>query len=207
MTNVIPPIIGALIFVTIIRILLKRGDNGYDKAVDKFLERENNANSITKDFDTLNLNFIEPSKNLPFKQYENISMHKSVIKKQNLVKRRCELKMIKIPTNLTNTELKEIYGVNNFEQIFLLEEHFNSYVRGLYEWAKELYNLNSIYDCKKVLLEAVRLEANISQVYILLVKIYSKENDKTSILNLKSTVQNIDLSLKDKVLQEIEKYL
>ena len=133
MTNVIPPIIGALIFVTIIRILLKKGDNGYDKAVDKFLERENNANSITKDFDTLNLNFVEPSKNLPFKEYENIPMYKNIIKKQKLVKRKCELKMIKIPTNLTNTELKEMYGVNNFEQIFLLEEHFNSYVRGLYE--------------------------------------------------------------------------
>ena len=112
--------------------------------------------------------------------------------------------MIKIPSNLTNTEIKERYGINNFDKISLLEEHYNSYVRSLFEWGQELFNLNNIYDSKKVLLEAARLEANISQIYITLAKIYVKENNKDSLLKLKNTVEKIELSLKDKVIQEID---
>ncbi|WP_317368492.1 hypothetical protein [uncultured Tyzzerella sp.] len=207
MIKSMPILIGVITFVIVIKIMLKKSDNGYDKSVDDFMQRELEANNTIKDFDKLDINFVEPSNVLPFIDYENIPTYKKVIKKQDLVKRKIELDMIKIPSNLTNTELKEMYGVNNFDKISKLEEHYNSYVRGLFEWAEELYNLNNIYDCKKVLLEAVRLEANISQVYILLAKIYFKENDKSSLTNLKNNINDMDLSLKKVVLEEIEKYL
>lgn len=207
MLKSMPIFIGVITFMVAVRIMLKKGNNGYDKAVDDFVKRELEANKVIKDFNTLDIHFIEPSKLLPFKDYENIPMYKNIIKKQNLVKRKMNLKMIKIPSNLTNTELKEMYGVNNFDTISKLEEHYNSYVRGLFEWAQELYNLNIIYDCKKVLLEAVRLEANISKVYTLLAKIYSKENDRLSLIKLKESVENIELSLKETALKEIEQYL
>lgn len=203
MFKTMPIFISIISFALIIRILLKKSNNGYDRAIDKFVDREIKANSITKDFDILDINFVTPSKTLPFKEYENISIYKNVIKKQSLVKRKINLEMIKIPSNLTNTEIKERYGINNFDKISLLEEHYNSYVRSLFEWGEELFNLNNIYDSKKVLLEAVRLEANISQVYITLAKIYVKENNKDNLLKLKNTVEKIELSLKNKVLQEI----
>ncbi len=204
MLKTMPIFISIISFSLVIRILLKKSDNGYDKAIDKFVDRETKANSITKDFDTLDINFVTPSKTLPFKEYEDTPIYKNVIKKQNLVKRKIELEMIKIPSNLTNTEIKERYGINNFDKISLLEEHYNSYVRSLFEWGQELFNLNNIYDSKKVLLEAARLEANISQIYITLAKIYVKENNKDSLLKLKNTVEKIELSLKDKVIQEID---
>ncbi len=203
MFKTMPIFISIISFALIIRILLKKSNNGYDRAIDKFVDREIKANSITKDFDILDINFVTPSKTLPFKEYENIPIYKNVIKKQSLVKRKINLEMIKIPSNLTNTEIKERYGINNFDKISLLEEHYNSYVRSLFEWGEELFNLNNIYDSKKVLLEAVRLEANISQVYITLAKIYVKENNKDNLLKLKNTVEKIELSLKNKVLQEI----
>ena len=202
-----PIFITVISFAIVSRILLKKSDNGYDKAIDDFVDRERKANSTTKDFNTLNLDFVSPSKTLPFKEYENIPIYKNVIKKQNLVKRKLDLEMIKIHSNLTNTELKENYGVNNFYKIAKLEDHYNSYVRGLFEWALELYNLGSVYDCKKVLLEAYRLETNIYQVYTLLAEIYSKENDKSSLINLRNNVLNIELSLKDKAIKEIDKYI
>ena len=204
MLKTMPIFIGIISFSLVIRILLKKGNNGYDKAVDKFIDRETKANSITKDFDTLDINFVTPSKILPFKEYENTPIYKNVIKKQNLVKRKIDLEMIKIPSNLTNTEIKERYGINNFDKISLLEEHYNSYVRSLFEWGQELFNLNNIYDSKKVLLEAARLEGNISQIYIILAQIYVKENNKDSLLKLKNTVEKIELSLKDKVIQEVD---
>ena len=207
MFKTMPILISVLTFGIVIRFMMKKGDNGFDKAVDEFMDRELKANNTIKNFETLNIQYVKPSKNLPFKEYEEIPLYKNVIKKQKLVKRKLDLEMIKIPSNLTNTEIKEMYGVNNFDKISMLEEHFNSYVRGLYEWANELYNLNNIYDCKKVLLEAYNLQANISQVYILLAKIYFKENDKVGLIKLKNDVENMELSLKEKALEEIEKYL
>lgn len=207
MFKIIPVIISALTFVIFIRFMMKKGDNGYDKAVDEFMDRELKANNTIKNFENLNIEYVKPSKNLPFKDYEETPENKMIIKKQKLVKRKIDLEMIKIPSNLTNTQIKEMYGVNNFDRISMLEDHFNSYVRALYEWAFELYNINNIYDCKKILEEAYRLEANISQVYILLANIYFKENDKSKLIKLKNHIENIELSLKEKALEQIEKYL
>ena len=202
-----PIFISVVTFVVVVRVLIKKNDNGYDKAVDNFLDKEEKANKTNKDFDELNLHFVSPAKNLPFKEYETIPQYKNLIKKQNFVKRKIKLDIIKIPSNLTNTELKEMYGANNFKKISILEEHYNSYVRGLYEWALELYNVNNIYDCKQVLLEAIRLEANISDVYCLLAKIYKKENDKQKLINLRDSVYNINLSLKESTIKKIDEII
>lgn len=202
-----PMFVAVVTFVIVTKIMLKKSDNGYDKAVDEFIERETKANTTTKKFEDLNLNFVKPCNDLPFKNYTDEKIYKSLIKKQNIVKRKINLEMIKIPQNLTNTELKEAYGINNFEKISILEEHFNSYVRGLYEWADELYKIENIQDCEKVLLEAVRLEANISHVYILLGKIYFNKKDKNNLIDLKNKVQSIDLDLKQKVLDNINNYI
>lgn len=202
-----PMFVAVVTFVIVTKIMLKKSDNGYDKAVDEFMERETKANSTTKKFEDLNINFVKPCKDLPFKDYSDENLYKNLIKKQNMVKRKMKLEMIKIPQNLTNTELKETYGINNFEKISILEEHFNCYVRGLYEWAEQLYKIDNIEDCKKVLLEAIRLDANISHVYILLGEIYLKQNDKTSLINLKNKTENIELDLKQKVLDSLNNYI
>ncbi len=207
MLKTMPIFIAVISFAIVSRILLRKSDNGYDKAIDDFIDRENKANSTIKDFNSLNIEFVKPCKTLPFKEYEDISIYKNVIKKQNILKRRVDLEMIKIPSNLTNTELKEKYGLNNFDKIYKLEDNYNSYVRGLFEWAVELYNLDNLYDCEKVLLEAYRLEANIHSVYTLLAKIYLKQNNKTKLINLKQNVLNIELSLKDKTIKEIDEYI
>ncbi|WP_250277642.1 hypothetical protein [[Clostridium] colinum] len=202
-----PIFIAVISFIIVNKILLKKRSNGFDKSVDEFIDREKKSNMVIKDFNKLNINFVTPSNNLPFKDYENILIYKKVIKKQNIVKRKVNLEMIKIPSNLTNTELKEMYGINNFDKVSRLEEHYNSYIRALFEWGIELYNIDDIQDCKQVLLEAYRLESNISQVYILLAKIYLKENDKNSLIKLRNGIENIEFSFKDKILQEIDEYI
>lgn len=202
-----PIFIGVISFMIVIRCLLKKSNNGFDEAVDEFIKRENEANFTRKDFNKLSLNYVTPCNDLPFKSYPQEDKFKVVIKKQDLVKRKINLEMIKLPQNLSNTDLKEQFGINNFDKITILEEHYNSYIRGLFEWGVELINLNNIEDAKKVLLEAKRLEGNISQIYSTLSKIYLKEKDKNSILQLKKDVENMELSLKDKALKSINEDL
>lgn len=202
----LPFLFSSVIFVIFIRICLKKSNNGYYESLNDFINRELNANSTIKDINSLNLKFISSNEGmLPFNDYPSEDKFKSLIKKQNIVKKKLPLKMIKIPPNLSNTELKEIYGVNNFEEISIYEEHFNGYIRALYDWANELFNLGYLKECEKVLLEGVRLEGDISQIYCLLGDIYLKNNNKNKLNILISTVEGYDLSLKEKILNDLNK--
>lgn len=204
---IFPFFLGSIVFLLITKNRLKKSDNGFEKKVDEFLEREIKSNDVRKDFKDLNLTYIHPNKNLPFKEYPQENIYKSVIKKQNLVKRKIELEMIKLEENIDNTTLKELYGINNFDKITILEEHYNSYARGLYEWAFELHKLNNLIDCENVLLEAIRIEANISNVYILLAEIYKQTYKKQKLLELKTLVENSNISLKQKAITEINNFI
>lgn len=202
-----PIFIGVIAFFIVIKFLLRKSNNGFDTAVDDFIKRESEANFTRKNFEELNLTYVTPVDDLPFKTYEDENKYKVLIKKQEMVKRKLQLEMIKLPKDLSNTDLKEMFGVNNFDKITILEEHYNSYIRALFEWGLELFNQDNLIDSEKVLLEAVRLDGNISQIYSTLSKIYTKQNNKSKLEDLKNKVENMDLSLKETALKNIYKDL
>lgn len=214
--EIFPFLFGSICFVCITQFLLHRnGANGnnFYTAVDNYMKEEQAANFITKNFDEVELIYIYPNlHDLPFREYDlTLSTPENkfniLVKRQDFVKRKADLKMIKLPINLSNRELKTMVGINNFDKISIWETHYNSYIRALYEWGLELYNLEEYEDCKLVLLEGLRLEGDISDIYILLSNIYNINNDKSSILSLKNQLEDYDLSLKEKVFRHIDNIL
>lgn len=206
--KILPILIIVLIIVLLIKLIIKNSSNNYNSSIDKFMKNEIKANYVIKNFNSLNLDYVLPNKEiLPFKEYENENDFKEIIKKQNIVKRKLELKMIKLPKNMLNSELKEMYGANNFEKISVYEEHFNSYIKSLLDWANKLNDLNNLKDCEIILDECISLESDISQIYLLKGDILVKKNDKEGLLNLISTVEKYDLSLKSKILSELKEKL
>lgn len=214
--EIFPFLFGSICFVCTIQFLLhKNGKNGnnFYTAVDKYIKEEQEANFITKNFDDIDLIYIYPNLHeLPFIDYDlTLSTPENkfniLVKRQDFVKRKADLKMIKLPINLCNRELKTMVGINNFEKISIWETHYNSYIRALYEWGLELYKLEKYEDCKLVLLEGVRLEGDISDIYILLSNIYNINNDKSSLLILKNKIEDYDLSLKTKICTHIDNIL
>ena len=61
MLKSMPIFIGVITFMIVVRTMLKKGNNGYDKAVDEFVKRELESNKVIKDFNALDIHFIEPS--------------------------------------------------------------------------------------------------------------------------------------------------
>lgn len=197
-----------LIFLLIIRVLIKKGAKNYSKNIDDFLKREHNSNFIIKKFDDLDLEYVTINKDiLPFKEYEDNPYNSQVIRFQNIVKEKLSLKMIRFENYLSNTELKELYGVNNFEKILLYESHFKGFIIALYNWANELNKVGNLSDAKKILIFAIDINADISRVFTLLADIYSKENSKESLEDLKYKVKNSSISTKTKTLEYIDKLL
>lgn len=211
--EVFPFLAGSIIFVGTMQFLLHKNDTNFYTSVDTYMREEREANFITKNFNDIKLNYIQPqTTNLPFRDYDpSLSTPENkialLIKRQDYVLRKANLEMIKLPNNLSNRELKKMVGINNFDKISILETHYNSYVRALYEWALELYNLELFDDSKLVLLEGVRVEGDISDIYILLANIYNKNNDRSSILALKAQIESFELSLMPKILEHIDNIL
>ncbi|MFI3230226.1 MAG: hypothetical protein R3Y29_01565 [bacterium] len=211
--EVFPFLAGSIIFVATMQVLLNKNDTGFYTSIDRYMREEREANFVTKNFNDIKLDYIYPQTTyLPFKDYDpslNTPENKIalLIKRQDYVFRKSNLEMIKLPNNLSNRELKKMVGINNFDKISILETHYNSYVRALYEWALELYNLELFEEAKLVLLEGVRVEGDISDIYILLTNIYNKNNDRSSILALKTQIESFELSLMPKILEHIDNIL
>lgn len=193
-----------LIISFLIKLIIKNGDTGFDSFVSKFLKKERNANMTFKKFQDLNLPFVFSNKeNLPFKNHEKNLNYKKLEEKQKIVERKMSLKMIKFDEDLSNTQIKEAYGANNFEKIMLYEEHFNGYVLALISWAEELIKNELFFDAEIVLKEALNIKANNSKIYILLADIYYN-SDAKKLLELKKVVNDTNVSLKEKVLNYID---
>lgn len=195
-------ILGILAF----RVFMKKASTGFEEAIENFKEEEQKANYTVKNIKDLDFKYIHPNKDiLPFKEYneEDINL-KIVIKKQNLAKRKLNFEMIKLPLGLTNTQIKSIYGINNFEKVTFLEEQYNAFIRAIFEWANALYDIGEEKDCKIILEEAARLEGDISQIYTILAEIYFKNNEKENLIKLRNNVISYDLSLKETILKFLD---
>lgn len=186
-----------------VRVMMKKNSVSLKSTIDDLLQKEMKANTTRKkelDSDI----YIYPSKNiLPLKDYPPTDEYKKIIKLQKNVARKSELPMIKFKEQISNTELKLKYGRANLDTITIYEEHYNSYIRGISDWAKELIKLNNYTDAKIILEEAVNMKSDLTSTYILLTDVYIKSNMPQKINELKELVENSDMTLKDKVLNYI----
>ncbi len=185
-----------------IQIMLRRNKSGFKEKCEEYIKREEMAENTIKKMPS-DLPYIYPDKNiLPVKEYPDKAEFKKILKKQKACIRKSELEMIYFEENYSNTDLKLKYGKNNLDKITCLEEHYNGYIYSLLDWAKELIALDNIQDARIVLEEAIRMNSDISQTYILLSDIYS--DNKKLLSELKQKAQKNKLRLKDKTIEYID---
>lgn len=206
-----PNITGIPIFLIIfvsatisIQIMLRRNKNGFKNSVDKFMETEKLADKTYKRNFT-DFPYIYPDKNvLPFKQYEDKPEFKTIIKKQSTCRKKSELEMIYFEDEYSNTDLKLNYGKNNLDKITLLEEHYNSYIRSLLDWAEELLRLENKKDARIVLEEAVRMNSDVSRIYMHLADIYAEERNISALHSLAEKAEKTRINFKEKTMAYIK---
>ncbi|MCI8805095.1 MAG: hypothetical protein HFE59_04235 [Clostridiales bacterium] len=184
-----------------IQIMMRKNKVDFKKTLENIQERERKANLSKKREIDKEFYIIPDEAVLPVKNYDETSENKKIIDIQKLVLKKASLTMIKFDEQISNTDLKFKYGFSNLETITIYEEHYNSYMQTLVEWAKMLFERNNLSDAEIILNEAIRLKCDLSKAYMLLIDIYRQKNDSDKLKNLINTVENSTLKLKTKILK------
>ncbi len=184
-----------------IQIMMRKNKVDFKKTLENIQERERKANLSKKREIDKEFYIIPDEAILPIKNYDETSENKKIIDIQKLVLKKASLTMIKFDEQISNTDLKFKYGFSNLETITIYEEHYNSYMQTLVEWAKMLFERNNLSDAEIILNEAIRLKCDLSKAYMLLIDIYRQKNDSDKLKNLINTVENSTLKLKTKILK------
>lgn len=92
-------------------------------------------------------------------------------------------KMVNL-SGLSNIELKEQYGIANFERLIEYDENYYQYITLLDEWATCLYEGGQYKDAEKLLAYVCSLPSEISNSYRLLGELYLKADNINGFLAL-----------------------
>lgn len=186
------PTIFSIIMALIIffQIKLRWGSKHYKSDFDNFVDNEKTANLTRKK--TLDPKyFVVPNLYaLPIKEQNILIKEKNLsFSKQEIVIKKSKLKMIRFFKPFSNLQLKEIFGLNNFQTVVMYEEHLQMYYKSLNDWASALILENATDDAEKILVECVNFGSEIFITYKLLIDIYLKKNDFEKINKLKKDIE------------------
>ncbi len=188
-TNIVlPPLLIITIGLIIaFRVRMRYSTKNYHGKMDDYIKVEEEANLIRKQ-EIDKKYFVVPNINkLPILDYE---CETELSACQNTVIKKSQLKMIHFDKQMSNLELKKIYGVNNLQKIINYEEHYNMYISALNKWAEELIKAEKISDAEKVLQEAVIFGSDYLMTYTLLIDIYIKQNQAYELNKLRNDILN-----------------
>lgn len=187
-----------------IQVMLRRNSSNFKDNLKNFMQREEKAKKTYKQMPD-DLPFVTPTPSeLPVREYPDSSEYRNVIKRQNTAIRKTALKMLTFDEPQSNTDIKLKYGANNFDKIIILEEHYNGYMRALFDWAKALVDIGCNDDAQKVLAEALRLRTDIHGSYTLLADIYFERRDIKALDFLRKSTEDSRITAKEKTLTYID---
>lgn len=194
-------LISAISFTIGLQVILKKSDNGFEEMKRNLNEIEKKANSTIIEDGEKNFPYVKAdTSELPIKEYSKDSRLK---RKQDSAVRKAKLTMVRFPIKMTNTDIKLTYGANNFDKAVLYEEHFNGYVRALYDWARELKKAGEDDDALKVAYKAAQMNSDSGKVYSFLAELYYEKNMLDELKVLYETAEKIDFYSKEAVMKSI----
>ena len=127
------------------------------------------------------------------------------------VKQTAVLPMLRFDNDVSNNDLKYMYGVSNLDYITGMEENYRAFIAAMLGWAESLINAGEDSGAESVLNETLRLKSDFSGCYTLLAGIYGRRGDIPALGALRAYVNEADwLSLpgmRQKITAHIEKYL
>ncbi|MCL2874237.1 MAG: hypothetical protein FWE29_04815 [Defluviitaleaceae bacterium] len=145
---------------------------------------------------------------LPVKDYADPKCKAAV--KQARVLKLVNAKMIRLPSSMTNLEIKMDYGVANLETVTNGEEVYQGFLEALLSWAGVLSDNGDNEDAKKILEKAIELGCDISRCFISLAKLYLADCNKNSIEKLIKQLESGEImseneAVRNKTIAEIKK--
>lgn len=170
-----------------------------DKQDNSFWIREAEADNVRRQ--TLdNLDYITiPLDSLPF--FSGID--EKLDELQQTVRNLADCTIVNL-SKYTNTELKLMYGPANLAALTEYDQNYTNLVRTFQKWAEYLSSLGYDREAIQVLEFAVSVKSDITAGYILLAKLYLKQNEPSRIDSLIASAKELDTLLKDSLVKQLE---
>lgn len=94
-------------------------------------------------------------------------------------------------SGMSNLELKLKYGAGNLDELLEYEQNYLLLIKTLTEWGTQLYEQHNYKDAETVLDYAVSCQSDLRQTYIILTKIYLKQDNLEKVHILAKKTENI----------------
>ena len=191
-------LVGMIALALRYRYLNKKMDNDNEA----FYERERKANATPKK-DISNLTYIKvPLEKFPIGQIEDDEI-KVIEDKLVALSEKDILNLV----GKTNTDLKEEYGVPNFDKMQEVGENFNELTVTLVEYGNELILRNMLDEAISVLEYGIAIKTDISKNYTLLGDCYKQKNQPRKIKVLREQAERYDGIMRESIIRHLDELL
>ena len=191
-------LVGMIALALRYRYLNKKMDN----VNEAFYERERKANATPKK-DISNLTYIKvPLEKFPIGQIEDEEI-KVIEDKLVALSEKDILNLV----GKTNTDLKEEYGVPNFDKMQEVGENFNELTVTLVEYGNELILRNMLDEAISVLEYGIAIKTDVSKNYTLLGDCYKQKNQPRKIKVLREQAERYDGIMRESIIRHLDELL
>ncbi len=191
-------LVGMIALALRYRYLNKKMDNDNEA----FYERERKANATPKK-DISNITYLKvPIEKFPIGQIEDDEI-KVIEDKLVALSEKDILNLV----GKTNTDLKEEYGVPNFDKMQEVGENFNELTVILVEYANELMLRNMLDEAISVLEYGIAIKTDVSKNYTLLGDCYKQKNQPRKIKVLREQAERYDGIMRESIIRHLDELL
>lgn len=191
-------LVGMIALALRYRYLNKKMDNDNES----FYERERKANATPKK-DISNITYIKvPLEKFPIGQIEDEEI-KVIEDKLVALSEKDILNLV----GKTNTDLKEEYGVPNFDKMQEVGENFNELTVTLVEYGNELMLRNMLDEAISVLEYGIAIKTDVSKNYTLLGDCYKNKNQPRKIKVLREQAERYDGIMRESIIRHLDELL
>lgn len=192
-------LICTLLFVVWFHYENRKSSKYSSQKSEAFWKREQAANfARKKDLSTLDYITV-PIKNLPFSK----NCSEEISKLQDVIYSLAEKKIVKL-TGLTNTDIKEAYGLANFNILSEYDSNYDNLIITLNSWGKLLFDENRLPEARTVLEYALDCGSDIKATYITLANIYAENHLPEKLDELIEHAGTIDTFTKNTVVNTLK---
>lgn len=187
------------IWIWILHHLKNRASKNEENQSKQFWKAEHDANSVRK-MDLSNLPYIHiDTEKLPFKE----TTDPKLLEIQATMKDLSTKKIVNL-VGQSNTDLKAAYGPANLDALSAYDANFTELIRTLSNWGTYLYEQGQLQDARVVLEYGILCKTDIKNNYVLLAKIYHKNNEISKITALMKQAETLQTLMKSSILSALK---
>ena len=200
------PIVITILVAVLNHNINKNKDKAGKISVGSYLKREEDANSVRRK-DISNLPYIHiPIDSLPLDITLNDGKMQSKIEKYRKELEYLSDKQMLNLIGVSNTELKEAYGVANLDKLTTCDQNYSRALSNLQWYATAIYD-EFPHEAVTIMEYMIKEGTDISTTYELLGRYYASINDRTSFDKLFPAIPDRDSISGKTILNKLDKIL